>query len=191
MNSKKHTVGVLLAAAALGVAAQDLPLRDSAADSMTFSDKQSEEGKLQLPAAPKPEDLIRFDAGPARRGFEHFVDSAALSLGPDGIVRYTLVVKSDMGVSNVTFEGMRCVTRERKIYAHGRSDGSWRESGNAEWKTIGQAHVAGPVFVLYSDFFCPGRHAVASASEAIAALKVGHHPRSLDESSSRLTPLGR
>jgi len=189
----RHSACALLAAAALAVleaAAQELPMRDPAADVIDFGEKPFQENKIVLPAAPKPESLIRFDAGPARRGFEHFVDRDSLAVGEDGVIRYVLVVKSDMGAENRTYEGIRCATRERRVYAYGRRDGSWMEPRDAEWKKIGMPSLEGPIYVLYNDFFCPGRQAVGSAGEAIAALKIGQHPRSSDDTPSRSIPLG-
>lgn len=200
MNPANRTSGNLLAAAAMAawtsflslqVAAQELPMRDPAADVIDFSPKPFHENKTQLPPAPKTENLIRFDTGPTRPGFENFVDGANLSLGADGVIRYTLVVKSDMGALNVSYEGIRCVTREHKVYAYGRRDGTWIEARDSEWKTIGQPSVEGPIYVLYNDFFCPGRQGVRSSAEAIAALKAGGHPRASDESAFRLIPLDR
>ncbi len=194
MRFAKVPVGALLAFSVLlasGAVAQELPLRDSAADTIDFSEKPPGENKVKLPAAPRPEDLIRFDMGPARRGFEHFVDGASLTIGEDGIIRYTLVVKSDMGASNVTYQGIRCVTRERKDFAYARRDGSWVEARDPEWRKIRTPSVDGPVFVLYNEFFCPGRNAVTSASEAIAALKNGEHPYATGDVSSGFTPLGK
>jgi len=190
----RHAVSALLAGIALVLpmphaAAQELPMRDPAADAIDFSEKPLQENKVALPAAPKPENLLPFDAGPARRGFEHFVDAASLSVGEDGVIRYILVVKSDMGAVNVTYEGIRCVTREHKVYAYGRRDGSWKEPQGVEWKKIGSASLEGPLYLLYNDFFCPGRQAVRSAGEAIAALKVGEHPRASDETGDRAMPL--
>jgi len=174
---------------ALDAAAQEMPMRDPAADVINFNEAPPRENKVVLPAAPKTENLIRFDAGPARRGFEHFVDSASLTVGEDGVIRYVLIVTSDMGARNVTYEGIRCVTREHKIYAYGRRDGSWKEPRGVEWKKIGSASLEGPLYLLYNDFFCPGRQAVRSAGEAIAALKVGEHPRASDETGDRSIPL--
>ena len=195
MRRTKDTLGALLAATALGVLAipqaigQDEQMRDPALDVTDFTEKPLQENKVTLPAAPKSENLIPFDAGPARRGFEHFVDQTSLKVGEDGVIRYVLVVKSDMGAKNVTYEGIRCTTRERKIYAYGRPDGSWHEPRGVEWKKIGQPTVEGPIYVLYNDFFCPMRQAVKSTGEAIAALKVGEHPRAGAET-FQLTPLG-
>jgi CNP1-like family len=181
----------LIALAAFEAVAQELPMRDEAADTMDFSEAPFKEDKLTLPAPPKPENLIKFDAGPARPGFENFVDGSTLTLDSDGVIRYTLVVKSDMGASNVSYEGIRCATRERKVYAYGLRDGTWAKPRDPEWKKIGAPRVEGPVYVLYNDFFCPGRQAVRSSEEAIAALKAGAHPRASDDTPSRLIPLAR
>ena len=194
MTAARHFVSVVIAAAALAavrVSAQELPMRDPAADAIDFSEKPFQEEKVKLPPAPKAEDLIEFDAGPTRRGFEHFVDGATLSLGEDGVIRYTLVITSDAGARNVSYEGMRCKTAERKVYAYGRRDGTWSKARDQEWRSIDQSTGEGPIYILYDDFFCPGRSAVASASEAVAALKAGAHPRSSDETAERLIPLGR
>jgi hypothetical protein len=179
------------ALAAFEAAAQELPMRDEAADTIDFSEAPFKEDKVRLPAPPKAENLIQFDTGPARPGFENFVDGSTLTLDSDGVIRYTLVVKSDMGASNVSFEGIRCATRERKVYAYGRRDGTWAKPRDPEWKKIGAPRAEGPVYVLYNDFFCPGRQAVRSSDEAIAALKAGGHPRASDETGERLIPLAR
>ena len=50
----------------------------------------------QLPSYPKSENLLEFDAGPASNNL-HFVDSSSISVGEDGVVRYSLVVKSPRG----------------------------------------------------------------------------------------------
>lgn len=192
MIALKHSVRVLLAAAVLTAAeasAQELPMRDPAADVIDFSEKPFAEDKVKLPPAPKAEDLIRFDAGPTRRGFQHFVDGASLSLGEDGVIRYTLVITSDAGARNVTYEGMRCQSSERKIYAFGRPDGAWSKARDLEWRSIDRTTGEGPIYFLYNYVFCPGRAAVASAGEAVAALKAGAHPRSSDETAERLIPL--
>ena len=54
-----------------------------------------------------------------------FVDEASVHYGSDDVIRYTMVIVSPSGARNVTFEGMRCETGERRLYAFGRADGSW------------------------------------------------------------------
>ncbi|MCC6611185.1 MAG: CNP1-like family protein [Burkholderiales bacterium] len=182
----------MVAAAALSapVHAQDR-LRDSAADSIDFSEAPFREDRTVLPPPPKEENLIRFAAGPMRGSFKYFVDGASLTVGGDGVVRYTLVVRSDAGATNVTYEGIRCTTRERRIYAYGRADGAWTEPRGVEWKSIGGPANDEYIFVLYDDFFCPGRTGIRDAAEGLAALKRGGHPRASGDTSFRSTPLGR
>jgi len=178
---------VAFAASAL---AQDRP-RDSAADSIDFAEKPFQEERAAFPPPPQDENLIRFDAGTARAGFTYLVDGASLSVGPDGVVRYTLVVRSDAGASNVSYEGIRCRTRERRVYAYARNDGSWVEASVSGWKTIGAPAIEGHVFVLYNDFFCPARGRIGDAAEGLAALRAGRHPKASDDASFHATPLGR
>jgi hypothetical protein len=177
-------------AAALAQQQQDR-LPDSAADSIDFSEGPFREDRTALPPPPRDENLIRFDAGPARRGYSYFVDGASLTVGTDTVVRYTLVVRSDAGATNVSYEGIRCSTRERRVYAYGRSDGKWMEGRVSGWKKIGAPGVEGHIYVLYNDFFCPGREGIRDAAEALAALRAGRHPRASDDTDFRATPLGK
>ncbi|MCL4801223.1 MAG: hypothetical protein KJ025_16640 [Burkholderiales bacterium] len=181
----------LAAAASAAALAQDQP-RDSAADSIDFGEAPFREERVALPPPPRDENLIRFDAGPARRAFTYAVDAASLTVGADGVVRYTLVARSDAGATNVTYEGIRCETRERRVYAYARSDGKWLDRHATGWAKIGAPAREGHVYVLYADFFCPARGlTIRDAAEGIAALKRGRHPRASEEETDRLVPLGR
>jgi hypothetical protein len=154
-------------------------LRDSAADTIDFTEKPLEELPLQLPAAPKPDDLLAFDPG-RRTTLRFFVDPASLAVGKDGIVRFTVVVRGDGTASNVSYEAIRCKTRERKVYAYGRADGGWQPARDPTWAKIGGAAIEGHRFVLYEDYFCPSRQIIASAREGVEALRRGGHPRARD-----------
>jgi hypothetical protein len=111
-----------LAAAVAGVAFAQAPgqqLRDSAADTIDFEERRLGELPLQLPAAPKGAELLEFDSG-RRTTLRFFVDPASLTVGADGIVRFTVVIRGEGAASNVSYEAIRCKTRERKVYAYGR-----------------------------------------------------------------------
>lgn len=59
---------------------------------------------LQLPAFPVPDNLIPLQVSPdASASF--FIDEKSLSLGADGIVRYSLLVKAAGGAENLSYEG--------------------------------------------------------------------------------------
>jgi hypothetical protein len=142
-----------------------------------FEEKPWAELEAQLPSAPKPDNLLPFYVSAATDN-RFFVDSASMSVGEDGVVRYTLVIKSAAGASNISYEGMRCSSGEVKRYAFGRSDGSWGKARNARWEDIRYKDVNRHHHMLYDDFFCPRGIAVQSPAEAVNALKRGEHPGS-------------
>jgi hypothetical protein len=168
---------MLLAPAAM---AQFEQYKDPAAAVANFDKAPWEEQKARLPKPPRPEDLIRFEAGPRRvHTFDYFVDAASLTVDPDGVVRYTVVARS-ASASNISYEGIRCETAERKIYAYARPDGTWYQPRDPSWARFGNAAAEGFRYTLYQDYFCPARLGIKSAAEGIAALRRGGHPHAVD-----------
>jgi hypothetical protein len=129
-------------------------------------DKPWQEVAVQLPPAPQPSHLSPFYvSATATQSFA--LDTQSLTVGTDGVIRYTLVAISESGARNISYEGIRCETYERKLYAFGQPDGSWSRSRRDRWERIsGQAanrqHAA-----LAKDFFCQGK-TVAGKAEDIA-----------------------
>lgn len=140
-----------------------------------YEKKQWQEIEIQLPAAPKQESLLPFYVSAATDN-RFFVDGATLSVGSDGVVRYVLLVLSPHGGRNLTFEGMRCQTRERRIYASGRQDGTWSKARKNEWVRIQDAYANRHHAALYLDYFCPSGLIVRDAAEAREALVRGGQP---------------
>lgn len=139
-----------------------------------FETRKWEETAVQLPAAPRPEDLIPFYVS-ATSDNRFLVDSRSLNVGNDGVVRFTLLVETPAGVRNVSFEGMRCETRERRLYAFGQSDGSWSPSRNHKWERIHETGRNRQHAALFQEYFCPGGIIVATAEVALRALRKGGH----------------
>ena len=81
------------------------------------------EVEVPFPAYPSSADLIPLDVRSSTRT-QFFIDPRSLSLADDGVVRYVLVVRGAGGAESVSFEGIRCATAERKLYALGRG-GEW------------------------------------------------------------------
>lgn len=129
----------------------------------------------QPPAYPQPEKLIEFYVGPTTTN-RFFVDSASINVGSDQVIRYTLFVKTSSGVSNVSFEGIRCETNELRLYAFGRSDGIWSKARNSAWTRIYSNSLNRHHAALMREYFCPNGTVVRSAGEALDALKRGGHP---------------
>lgn len=142
-----------------------------------YETKRWQEMEVQLPAAPREESLQSFYVSAATDN-KFFIDLSSVSVGSDGVVRYVLVVATPGGARNVSFEGIRCLTKERRIYASGRADGSWSKSRNNEWVRILEAAANRTHAALYIEHFCPGGIIVRDAPEARDALRRGGHPYS-------------
>src|SRR5690348_10155827 len=70
------------------------------------SDKPWVEQLAQLPAYPDTKNLLAFDAGVVVSN-QYLVDTTSIKIGEDGVIRFTLAVKSSAGVLNVSYEGIR------------------------------------------------------------------------------------
>lgn len=133
-----------------------------------------QENPTQLPAFPKPQELLEFYVGPAS-DFRFFIDQASLGVGSDRVVRYVLVARSPSGAQNISYEGMRCESASYRIYATGRRDGTWTKAREDRWRPIGSGAMNWRR-ALQTDYFCPQGIAIHSAAEGIAALKRGGAP---------------
>lgn len=134
------------------------------------------EGKLQLPAYPKGEDLIEFYVSAATE-FKFYIDRASLSVSPDGVVRYSLLARSPSGAENLTYEGIRCKSGVYKIYAYGRAGGIWAPRAS-DWRLIEQKSVQRWHHALWREYFCPQKVPIYDVAEGIDALRRGGHPHS-------------
>lgn len=149
-----------------------LPLAAHAewSDSEFEQDKPWVEIAAQLPPYPKAENLLPFNVSSATRN-QHFVDTASISIGSDKVVRYTVVIESAGGAKNVSFEGMRCDTGERRLYAYGHPDGSWSKARNSGWEGIKFRSLLSYHKALYEDCFCPDGINVRDPGEAVHNLR--------------------
>lgn len=145
--------------------------------------KDWKEIEAKIPAYPKDANLVRFDAGPATP-HRFFIDTQSLSIGEDGVVRYILVIKAAGGATNVTYEGIRCDTREQKYYALGQANGAWTRARNPQWRRIVYQEVNRHHGALFTDFLCTGnsteRIPVASIKLIVQRLKYGAPPGIVD-----------
>lgn len=151
-----------------------LPLTAFADGGKFDADFDEEKTWQELQAQPPPvfneEKLLPFYVSSATDN-RFFIDGATVSVGEGGIVRYALLVKSAQGALNLTFEGMRCATHERKIYAFGRTDGTWSKARHAKWEHIQYQDRNRHHHVLYDDFFCPSGAAIGKPEQALDVLR--------------------
>jgi len=133
------------------------------------------ERAIQLPAYPKPENLLEFYVS-AGTDFRFFVDRQSISVGPDGVVRYTLVARSSAGAENVSYEGIRCAGGIFRVYALGKAGSAWAER-ESEWRPIQLKALQRQHYALWREYFCPLGVPITSVEEGIDALDRGGHPR--------------
>lgn len=141
------------------------------------ADPDWKEGAVEMPAAPQAAGLRAFDVGsPSPNAF--FVDEQSVTVGEDGVVRYTLIVRTPGGAENVTFEGIRCATGERRIYASGRKDGVWAPMKNSAWQPISDNTYNRPRAALAYDYFCDGPAGPRDRKHALQLLQQRRDPTS-------------
>jgi hypothetical protein len=132
------------------------------------------EGEVSLPALPKDGALIEFSVSAASR-MKFFVDPQSLSVGADGVVRYTMVARSPAGAETVSYEGIRCASDTYRVYAFAGGE-AWKRS-ETDWRPIektGQLRLWHNV--LRSEYFCPLGAPIYKAAEGVDALRSGGHP---------------
>lgn len=169
-----HTADKIRSMRKLLVLLQLLPLFAHAGGDLF--DLKSEDAKpwieqdTALPLYPKTENLIPFEVSPVTRN-RHYVDAASISVGKDEVVRYTVVIEASGGAKNISFEGLRCDSGERRIYAYGHPDRSWSEARSATWEKIKFSSALSYQKALYEDHFCPVGVQVKNGAEAVMNLR--------------------
>lgn len=158
--------------ASLGAAALLLAMASPApGQDLDTENKAWREIEATLPPYPKAGNLIAFSAGPAST-HQFFVDAASLSVGVDGVVRYTLVIKTSGGATNVTHEGIRCDERQQKTYAVGQPNGSWTPARDPQWRHIEYRTVNNHHRILHNEYLCVGgREPVKTPKEIVRLLR--------------------
>jgi hypothetical protein len=137
------------------------------------------EREASLPPYPQPAGLVEFSVSGATRN-RFFIDVDTLSSGADGVVRYTLVVRSPGGAENVSFEGIRCETREVKYYAFGQRNGTWSRTRDAQWRYIEYQGANSQHAVLFREILCPEGARPPAAPQIVRRLRYGGPPRNAD-----------
>lgn len=137
-----------------------------------YDDRPWAEIETNLPSFPRQENLLPFNVS-ASTSNRFFIDGESISVGADGVVRYTLVVLSSAGARNVTYEGMRCAVAERRIYALGRADGTWSRARSNQWAGFQGIEMNRHHAALFHDYFCTRMNPVRDAESARQTLRSG------------------
>lgn len=170
--SVRAAIAKTLAALALLAAVVNLSHAQSRLFDEDFDDdtKPWQEIAIQLPAPPVAANLLPFEvSATATQSFA--IDAKSLTVGADGVIRYTLVTNSPAGARNVSYEGMRCSSFEKKAYAFGHPDGSWSRSRHDQWERIVRNAANRQHAILFKDYFCDGLTVAGGARQILDRLR--------------------
>jgi hypothetical protein len=128
------------------------------------------EQSFELPDYPATERLIEIEVPTGSFPYDVLVDSGSLERGSDGVVRYSVVVRSRGGAENVAFEGILCRDRAFRRYAYGY-DRTWKPIEGSDWEPIKPGGMGHYRFVLYRDYLCDPVRPALKVSEMIQRMR--------------------
>jgi hypothetical protein len=120
-------------------------------------DKPWQESRVEQQALPADENLLRAEVERLPPGLQLYIDSASLQLDEnDRVLRFWLVLKSAAGAYNATYEGLRCETREYKVYAYGnpRREPQVRAAPQPQWKSYRSYNLVNYRYELARTLMC-------------------------------------
>ncbi len=138
------------------------------------------EDNSQLADYPKDRDLLKIVGPAAYRNYQYLIDGKTLSVSSDGVVRFSLVIRSSSGSDNVMFDGLRCTSRQTINYAYGMTnmDGKkvFNKKNKPQWKPLRSEGVMGYSTILATDYFCDHSGVPLTRHEIIQNIKYGKGP---------------
>jgi CNP1-like family len=137
-----------------------------AASQLRDADPDWRESEVPVPPAFEASRMIQLDM-PRHMSVKLGVDPETLRITPDGIVRYVMVAQSPSGTVNATYEGIRCLTAEVKVYARYTASKVWTPVGNPEWQPLRNNQPSLHALAFARQGACEGRSAVARSPQAI------------------------
>lgn len=114
----------------------------------------AKEDDYELPDVAIVSNWQEFYVGAETRN-RYFVARDSLSVGKDGVTRFVSRVLTGGGVENISVEGIRCATGERRLYASLRGGKEWARSRDTRWLVLHDGNRFNAYqFTLYSDHLC-------------------------------------
>lgn len=133
------------------------------------------EAPVTPPAYPADSALAAVDIGRPGDTFGYLIDMTSLSVGSDGVTRYTVVLTTEGGGKNVLYEGIRCQTNSAKRYAYG-FERTLRPLESSDWELIPRDGPRAYQFNLARGYLCTRRSLPYDAGMAVSRLRQGGAP---------------
>jgi hypothetical protein len=124
-----------------------------------------------LPPLPKDANLLEFTVS-NNTPLSFFIDKNSLSVGTDGVIRYTVVVKSPAGARNVNYEGIRCDNYNWRLYASINEDQTdWDRTVENDFRRIENGELNAYHASLYQDYFCSNKLPTGPAKQILTNIQ--------------------
>ncbi len=138
------------------------------------------ENETKILALPRDEDLAQAEIDALPPGVRLFIDQARIDVNfDDRIVRLWIVIKSDGGGYNATYEGYRCTAEEYKIYAYGnpRRAKPVRKARKPQWQPLVKKTNGNYRSEVMNDILCimKGPRLLREIRQAIAGDRQADH----------------
>ncbi len=125
-----------------------------------------------LPPLPQEANLLPFTVS-ENTPLTFFIDKNSLSVGTDGVIRYTVVVKSPAGARNVNYEGIRCDNYNWRLYASINEDQTdWDRTVENDFRRIENGELNAYHASLYQDYFCANKLPTGSAKQILSNIQI-------------------
>ena len=133
-------------------------------------EKPTAEFDWQLPPATVNENLLPFYVSKSTR-LTFAIDTTSLSVDTDGVIRYTIIGTSESGAKNISYEGIRCATSEKRLYALGHADGTWARARESEWQPIAVKASNLQHAELAQNYFCRDGQVAGKAPQILQTMR--------------------
>ncbi len=128
------------------------------------------EAEVTLPDYPQDDNLLEFTVDNPSSRHHYFLDPDSLSIADDRVIRYSAVIRTRSGATNVFYDGIRCQTREYKNYAFG-VNGAFAENESATWERVRSYDFFRKALMKY--VLCESDSRARPAADVIDRLKYG------------------
>jgi len=140
------------------------------ADDPDAKDKENKEIDWQPPAPPAAENMLPFYVSRiTRQSFA--IDAKSMTVDTDGVVRYTIIGTSSGGAKNISYEGIRCKSFEKRLYAIGNADGTWTRARSSEWQPIATSGPNLQHAELAQNYFCSGGQIAGKVDQILQTVR--------------------
>lgn len=124
-----------------------------------------------LPPLPQDSNLLPFEVS-GNTPLQFAIDRNSLTVGTDGVVRYTVVVTSPSGARNVNYEGIRCDTYEWRLYAGLNADhDGWDTTVANGFSRIENGELNAYHAALYQDYLCANKIPTGNAKQIVENIR--------------------